>query len=103
MFAWVDQEGLSARRVLNRLNELNIRPRKGAPRWGKSSVLRILRSEMYAGVWHYNKFQGCEPRNPAPSTVYRKRAKCSVRRRSKTEWLPLPLSDDLTLIPRDRW
>src|SRR3984893_2123174 len=64
MFEWVDRDGLSGRRVLNRLNELKIRPRKGAAQWGKSSVLRILRSEMYAGVWHYNKFQGCEPQNP---------------------------------------
>jgi hypothetical protein len=52
MFEWVDQEGLSARRVLHRLNELEIQPRKGAAKWGKSSVLRILRSEIYAGVWH---------------------------------------------------
>src|SRR6266481_2944172 len=29
MYHWVDQEGLSARRVLKRLNELHIRPRKG--------------------------------------------------------------------------
>src|ERR1700676_269744 len=36
MFEWVDQEGLSARRVLLRLDELKIRPKKGAARWGKS-------------------------------------------------------------------
>src|ERR1035438_6420109 len=50
MFEWVDQDGLSARRVLNRLNELRISPKKGAAQWAKSSVLRILRSEMYAGT-----------------------------------------------------
>lgn len=103
MFEWVDQEGLSARRVLHRLNELEIQPRKGAAKWGKSSVLRILRSEIYAGVWHYNKFQGCEPKNPAASPRYRKRSKCSVRRRPKCEWLPLDLPDSLYLVPRDRW
>jgi site-specific DNA recombinase len=103
MFAWVDQEGLSARRVLFRLNELGIRPRGGAARWAKSSVLRILKSEMYAGVWHYNKFQGCEPRNPAPARIYRRRKKCSVRRRPKSEWIPLTLPESLRLITRDRW
>ena len=61
MFEWVDQEGFSSRRVLRRLNDRGIRPRNGAPTWGRSSVLRILRNEMYAGVWHYNKHQGCEP------------------------------------------
>jgi site-specific DNA recombinase len=103
MFEWVDRDGLSARRVLNRLNELKIRPRKGAALWGKSSVLRILRSEMYAGVWHYNKFQGCEPQNPVTSQRYRRRRKCSIRQRPKSEWLPLVLPDSLQIIPRERW
>jgi site-specific DNA recombinase len=103
MFQWVDQEGLSARRVLARLNQLKIRPKNGAPEWAKSSVLRILKNEMYAGTWYYNKFQSCEPRNPVSGVRYRKRAKCSVRQRSKSEWLPLSLTDELRIIPRDRW
>src|SRR5436190_4912980 len=41
MFEWVDQDGLSARRVLNRLNELKIPPQKRAAQWAKSSVLRV--------------------------------------------------------------
>jgi site-specific DNA recombinase len=103
MFEWVDRDGLSARRVLNRLDELRIQPRKKAASWGKSSVLRILHSEMYAGVWHYNKFQGCEPRNPTASLRYRKRTKCSTRQRTKSEWLPLVLPESLRIVPRDRW
>jgi site-specific DNA recombinase len=103
MFAWVDEEGLSARRVLNRLNERKIPPRNGAPSWAKSSVLRILRNEMYAGIWHYNKLQGCEPVHPDSSRRYRKRAKCSRRQRPRSEWLPLHLPDSLHLVPRNRW
>jgi len=103
MFEWVDEDSLSARGVLSRLNELGIVPRRGATRWAKSSVLRILRNEMYAGVWHYNKFQGCEPRNPATSVRYRRRAKSSVRQRPKSEWLPLDLPESLRIIPRQRW
>jgi site-specific DNA recombinase len=103
IFAWVDQEGLSARRVLFRLNDLKVCPQKGGKRWGKSSVLRILKNEMYAGTWYYNKFQGCEPRQPAPTWRYRKRAKCSVRQRPKGEWLPLDLPEALRIVPHDRW
>lgn len=103
MFQWVDQEGLSARRVLNRLNELRIPPKNGAPTWAKSSVLRILHCETYAGVWHYNKFQGCEPKNTATSPRYRRRAKCSIRQRPRSEWLPLELPTSLHLVPRSRW
>ncbi len=103
MFEWVDREGLSARRVLHRLNDLKIPPKKGAAQWAKSSVLRILHCETYAGIWHYNKFQGCEPRNPTSSPRYRKRAKCSIRQRPKSEWLPLELPEPLRIVPRDRW
>ena len=103
MFEWVDQEGLSGRQVLDRLNHLTISPRKGAAKWGKSSVLRILHCEMYAGVWHYNKFQGCEPQHTASSPRYRKRAKCSTRQRPKTEWLPLELPESLRIVPHVRW
>lgn len=102
MFEWIDQEGLSARRVTRRLDELRIAPRHGAARWGRSSIIRILRNEMYAGVWHYNKFQGCEPQNPT-TAGYRRRAKCSVRQRPRAEWIPLELPESLQIIPRDRW
>lgn len=103
MFEWVDCEGLSARRVLMRLNKIGIVPKMGARQWGKSSVLRILKNEMYAGVWYYNKFQGCEPQNPVADGVYRRRKKCSVRQRAKTEWIPLALADELHIVARARW
>ncbi len=103
MFEWVDQEGLSAHRVLHRLDERKIQPKNGAAGWGKSSVLRILHNEMYAGVWYYNKFQGCEPKNPVTSQRYRKHAKCSMRQRPRDEWLPLSLPESLHIIPRQRW
>lgn len=103
MFEWVDNETLSARRVVVRLNDRRIRPRKGAAGWAKSSVLRILKSEVYSGTWHYNKFQGCEPRNSATSPRYRKRTKCSVRQRPRSDWIPLELPESLHLVPRERW
>ena len=48
VFGWVDVEGLSANRVAHRLNERHVPPRKSEV-WGKSSVLKILHNEMYAG------------------------------------------------------
>jgi len=103
MFEWVDCEGLSARKVLDRLDQRRLRPREGAPKWAKSSVLRTLHCETYAGVWHYNKFQGCEPKDPASSPRYRKRAKCNLRQRPRNEWLPLELPESLRIVPRERW
>lgn len=103
MFEWVDHDSLSARRVLDRLNELKIPPQKGAARWAKSSVLRILHCETYAGVWHYNKFQGCEPKNPTSGSRYRQHKKSSRRQRPPNEWIPLALPEPLWIVPRARW
>jgi site-specific DNA recombinase len=103
MFEWVDQEGLSARLVIARLSSLKICPRKGGKEWGKSSVLRILRSETYAGVWHYNKHESCTPLNPTSKIKYRKTLKGSIRRRPKTEWLPVSLPENLQIVDRGRW
>jgi len=102
MFEWVDAQGLSASRVARRLNEQRVPPRKSVV-WGKSSVLRILHNEMYAGVWHYNKLQCCEPRKRRTIVAYQKRLKSSVRRRPREEWIPLELPAVLQLVPRDRW
>src|SRR2546423_4569150 len=60
IYEWVDRESLSANQVVARLNRLSARARKGG-RWAKSTVLRILRNEMYAGVWYYNKHYSSEP------------------------------------------
>jgi len=68
MYNWVDQDALSIHKVVARLNDIGIRPRKGGERWQKSSVRRILRSEVYSGVWHYNKHVSCEP----PETTRRR-------------------------------
>src|SRR3989338_4313481 len=42
MFEWMDKEGLSAHKVVSRLNQIAVLPRKGNPKWAKSSALRIL-------------------------------------------------------------
>ena len=101
MYQWVDREGLSAHKVMERLNSTSIRPRKGHL-WAKSSVLRILRSEIYAGVWHYNKHYSCEPKRPFSQVRYR-RPKSSNRLRSRADWLPVILPAHLQIIERDEW
>jgi len=103
MFDWVDMEGLSARQVVDRLNHAQMLTRNGSLRWAKSSVLRILRNEMYTGVWHYNKFKSCEPAKSIAMPRYRRHLNSSLRRRPRKDWLPVALPEGLTLVPRDRW
>jgi site-specific DNA recombinase len=103
MFEWVDKEGLSARKVVDRLNKMKVQPHKGGVSWAKSSVLRILRTETYVGVWHYNKYESCEPKNSGKGNKYKRLLKCSLRKRDKSEWLPITLSDHLKIIEREQW
>lgn len=102
MYEWVDREALSARQVVTRLNSLKARPRKGG-RWAKSTVLRILRNETYAGVWHYNKHYSSEPLRRRGYTRYQRGLKNSCRLRPRTEWLPVILPTELRIVPRDLW
>ncbi len=103
MHSWVDSEGLSTRQVLHRLNREGTHPRKGSTTWARSSVLRILRSEVYVGVWYYNKLESCEPLRPVKNDKYRRSPKSGRRLRARTEWLPVELPEQLHVIKRDQW
>lgn len=102
MYGWVVEEGLSANRVVHRLNQLHIRPRKGG-QWVLSSVLKVLHNEMYAGVWHYNKHKSCEPHTRRVLEKYHQKSKSSVRVRPRSEWISLVLPKALSIIERERW
>lgn len=102
MYEWVDAEGLSARQVVARLNQVQARARKGG-RWAKSTVLRILRNETYAGVWHYNKHYSSEPLKSGARSRYRRSLKNSNRLRPRGEWLPVILPTELRIVSRDLW
>lgn len=103
IYSWVDHEALSARQVVGLFNRDSIRPRRGSKKWARSSVLRILRGEVYAGVWYYNKHESCEPANPLKNDKYRRSPKSSTRLRLRSEWLPVELPEQLHIIPRHQW
>jgi len=102
MYGWVDQDGLSAQKVVARLNVIGVRPRKGGQRWQKSSVLRILRSEVYSGVWYYNKHIHSVPLRPS-TTKYRKSLRTSTRLRPRADWIPISLPEELRIIDAAAW
>jgi site-specific DNA recombinase len=103
MFHWVDVDGLSARAVMGRLNKMGVPTRHRRSRWAKSSVLRILHSETYSGIWHYNKLESCEPASRKATGTYRRSLKSSSRLRKRSEWIPVPLAQNLRLISREQW
>ena len=102
MYNWVDQDGLSGQKVVARLNSLGIRPRKGGARWQKSSVRRILRSEVYSGMWYYNKHVSCEP-SEGKRRKYRKSLRSSLHLRPRAQWIPVPLPEELRIVNSAVW
>jgi site-specific DNA recombinase len=102
MYEWVANESHSSYQVVRRLNESGVRPRKGG-RWAKSTVLRVLRNETYAGVWHYNKHYASESQRRGALPKYRRSPKNSSRLRPRGEWLPVALSGELHIVSRDLW
>jgi site-specific DNA recombinase len=102
MYRWIDEEGLSIQKVVVRLNQSGISPRKRGRAWQKSSVRRILRSEVYAGTWYYNKHQHCLPKKRSQNQPYRK-SQTSLRLRPRSEWLPVKLPQNLRIIDPAKW
>ncbi len=102
IYQWVDEEGLSARKVVTRLNDLRLPARKQG-KWAKSSVIRVLRNEMYAGVWYYNKHYSCAPEAGSATVKYSRVTKSSRRLRSKDHWIAVPLGEDFKIVTRQQW
>jgi site-specific DNA recombinase len=102
MYRWIDEEGLSIQKVVVRLNQSGISPRKRGQVWQNSSVRRILRSEVYAGTWYYNKHQHCLPQKRSQNQQYKK-SQTSLRLRPRSEWLPVKLPQNLRIIDPAQW
>ncbi len=99
MFSWVAEGGLSSRAVLRRLRELGISPRHGR-NWSWSSVHRVLANETYAGTTYYNKHEVTDSSRPPPANAY-VRHKTGRRLRDRTEWIAIPLPEELRLVPTE--
>jgi site-specific DNA recombinase len=101
MYRWIDEESLSIQKVVTWLNEGGISPRKRGHGWQKSSVRRILRSEVYAGTWYYNKHRRVL-RQHSQRRLYSK-THASLRLRPRGEWLPVKLPQPLRIIDPGQW
>ena len=88
IFEWVADEGLTIRRVVKRLQDLHIKPRKSHRGvWNTSTLTTMLRNETYIGHAHYLKSEGIEPKNPIKDLKYKRVVKTSRRVRGRSEWI----------------
>jgi site-specific DNA recombinase len=87
LFAWHVDERLSVRQIALRLTESPHPSPTGLPRWGPSTVRRLLQNEAYIGTLYYNRHESLDG-DPKTSRSRRKH-KSRTRCRPAAEWIPL--------------
>ncbi len=89
IFHWCAEEGISSYKIVERLNRIGIRPRKGGKGWAPSSIRAILTNETYIGRAYYNRKLCIKPKKPRNPIAYRKYENTSKRLRPKSEWIEI--------------
>lgn len=88
IFSWVDNDGLTLRSVVRKLQELGIPPRKSKRGvWNTSTLSTLLRNETYIGKAHYGSSYAVVPEKPLKLEIYKKIKKTSRKIRPKEEWI----------------
>jgi site-specific DNA recombinase len=97
IFGWVADYGYTLKRVVRRLHELDIKPRRSVRGvWNTSTLSTLFRHKGYIGEAHWGKSYAVVAENPFTKEKYRKTRKTSRRLRPESEWLKIsvpPLID----------
>jgi site-specific DNA recombinase len=105
IFSWVADDGYTIRKIVHKLQELGIKPRKSKRGvWSTSTIGKLLRSRAYIGQAHWGASYAVAPQNPIKQEAYRKIKKTSRRMRPEEEWyiIPVPAIIDKGLFERAR-
>lgn len=88
---WIVNEKLTLRRVVKRLEELGIPPRKSSRGvWNTSTLANLLRNTSLIGEAHFLKSYGTIPEKPLKEERYKKNKKTSRKIRPEEEWIKIP-------------
>lgn len=91
IFEWV-AEGMTIRKVVRRLQELQIPPRKSKRGvWSTSTLSSLLRNKTYIGEAHFGASYAVAPLNPIKKEAYKKNKKSSRRAKPESEWIKIPV------------
>ena len=89
IFRWHVDEHLSVRQIALRLTESPHLTATGLPRWGISTVTRMLHNEAYIGTMYYNRRESVGGKSNSASR--RRRLSTCRQDRPAAEWIPLPV------------
>lgn len=92
IFSWVGNDGLTLRKVVIRLQEMGIPPRKSKRGvWNTSTLSTMLRHRGYIGETRWGSSYAVVPTKPLKQEKYRKVKKTSRRIKPKEEWYSIPI------------
>jgi site-specific DNA recombinase len=92
LFDWVDKDGLTLRKLVRKLQEAGVKPRKSKRGvWATSTLSKILRNKAYIGQAHWGSSYAVVPEKPLRKEQYRKNRKTSRRMRPESEWITIPV------------
>jgi site-specific DNA recombinase len=92
IFSWIDNEQLTLRGVVRRLQEKAIRPRKSKRGvWSTSTLSTLLKNRTYIGEAHWGSTYSIVPQNPRNKEIYRKIKKSSRKLKPVEEWVTIPV------------
>lgn len=107
IFDWIGNEGLNIRKVVKRLQDLGIKPRKSKRGvWNTSTLTTMLRNKAYIGEAHWGSSYAVIPDKPIKTEKYKKVKKSSRRNKPEEEWIasaiPVPVIIERDLFTRTR-
>ena len=92
IFSWVANDGMTLRKVVKKLQELEIKPRNSKRGvWNTSTLSTMLRHRGYIGEAHYGASYAVIPEKPLKNEKYKKMKKTSRKLRPKDEWIIIPI------------
>lgn len=99
IFDWIDQDGLTLRKIVRKLQELGIKPRKSKRGvWATTTLSHLLKHKAYIGQAHWGSSYAVVPEKPTSTEKYRKIRKSSRKIKPENEWFTIPVP---AIIDRD--
>lgn len=92
IFSLVSDEGLTLRRLIVRLHDLGIKPRRSKRGvWSTSTLTTMLRHKGYIGEAHWGSSTAVIPKNPLKKEKYKKVQKSSRVIKPESEWMKISI------------
>lgn len=92
IFDWVDRDGVTLRKLVRKLQQSGLAPRKSKRGvWATSTLSHLLRNKAYIGEARWGSSYAVVPEKPKRIEQYRKIRKTSRRMKPESEWMKIPV------------